>query len=37
MALNFITVAANACVLRQGVLHTDELTYAGISIELSNY
>lgn len=37
MALDFITAAANACVLCRGVLHTDELTYAGIYIELSKH
>lgn len=37
MALNFITAAANACVLCRGVFYADEPTYAGICIELSNY
>lgn len=37
MALDFITAAANACVLCRGVLYTDELTYAGIYIELSKH
>lgn len=37
MPLNFIIAAANACVLCRGVFYTDELTYAGICIELSHY
>lgn len=30
MAPNFITAAANACVLCRGIFYTEELTYAGI-------
>lgn len=37
MALDFITAATNAYVLCRGVFYTDELTYAGIYIELSKH